>query len=81
MPEKYGALFECGPSIAASPDVAIAEWVVSGRIGSSVVNEGFFGSVGSGFTADGRIWKGGIGGSRFRNEVIESVGGGRGGAR
>ena len=75
MPEKYGALFECGPSIAASPDVAIAEWVVSGRIGSRVANEGFFGSVGSGFTVDGRMRKGGMGGSRFRNKVVESVGG------
>ena len=55
MPEKYGALFERGPGIGASPDVAIVEWVVSGRIGSRVANEGFFGSVGSGFTADGRM--------------------------
>ena len=64
LPEKYGALFERGPGIAATPDVAIVMWWV-------VVCVGGGGTGGSG-TCEGRVSENEVGGRVVGGSEVES---------
>ena len=65
LPEKYGALFECSPDIAASPEVAIVMWWVMVCVGG-----GGMGGSGSG-TCGGRVSENEVGGRVVGGSEVE----------